>query len=333
MLSSGRNGAHQSVRGHAHDRVLNRNHSARARLVGGRAFAEGRKLDGKQWAEALRSEIRDAVNNRLSAGVPAPTLAVVLVGNRPDSETYVRMKQRACDECSIISVERRLPAESSQQTIEDTVTELASDVTIHGVLVQLPLPGHIDETRVLDSVGSQKDVDGFHPTNFGMLALNGRSPLFSPCTPSGCMELLRRETVQISGQSAVIMGRSNIVGLPLSLMLQQADATVSVLHSKTPDIIERTQNADIVVAAAGKPGMVTAEWLKPGAVVLDVGINAVDDSSKKRGYRLVGDVDYHSAITTASLITPVPGGIGPMTIATLLRNTLASAERTHPVDR
>lgn len=294
------------------------------------ARADGRKIDGKGWAETLRSEVRHAVSQRAAHGASVPKLAVVLVGNRADSETYVRMKQRACVECGVLSEERRLSETASEEHIVGAVSELASDDTVHGVLVQLPLPEHVDETRVLDTIGPMKDVDGFHPTNFGMLALNNRSPLFSPCTPSGCMELLRREGVQTAGVTAIVLGRSNIVGLPVSLMLQQADATVTLAHSKTKDIKAATQAADIVVAAAGRPGMLDGSWLKPGCVVLDVGINAIEDSSRKRGYRLIGDVDFDSVIHTASLVTPVPGGIGPMTIAMLLKNTVASAKRMEP---
>ena len=202
-----------------------------------------------------------------------------------------------------------------------------ADPRVHGILVQLPLPKHISEKRILDAISIEKDVDGFHPLNIGCLAMRGRDPLFVPCTPKGCIELLERMKVPISGKKACVIGRSNIVGMPAALLLQRRDATVTIVHSRTPDGAKVCAEADIVIAACGVAEMVKGDWIKPGAVVIDVGINAKDDPTAKKGYRLVGDVDFEAAGAKASLITPVPGGVGPMTIAMLLQNTLEGAKR------
>jgi 5,10-methylene-tetrahydrofolate dehydrogenase/methenyl tetrahydrofolate cyclohydrolase len=219
-----------------------------------------------------------------------------------------------------------LPATATQAEVEEIVSRLNADPAVNGILVQLPLPGHIDEEAVLNSIDLEKDVDGFHPVNIGRLAMKGRDPLFIPCTPHGCIRLLEESGVPISGAEAVIVGRSNIVGLPVAMLLQKANATVTICHSRTKDLAEHTRNADIVIAAIGRMEMITGDMLKPGCAVIDVGINSKDDPTRKRGYRLVGDVEYESASEVAGWITPVPGGVGPMTIAMLMANTLRAAE-------
>ena len=260
-----------------------------------------------------------------------PGLAVVLVGDRRDSATYVRMKTKACEEVGITSVQHDLAAETSQADLMKLVAELNADDSVHGILVQLPLPGHINEHEVLESINVTKDVDGLHPTNMAFLAMRGRDPLFAPCTPSGCIELLKRYNIPIQGKRAAVLGRSNIVGIPAGLLLMANDATVTMCHRYTPDMKAVLQEADIVVVAIGKAEHVPGDWIKPGATVIDVGINSVDDPSAKRGYRLVGDVHYESASKVAGAITPVPGGVGPMTIAMLLRNTVDSAVRAYGI--
>ena len=252
---------------------------------------------------------------------------MVLVGERKDSQTYVRSKKKACEECGVVSFGTDLPATATEAEVLEVVSRYNADPDCHGILVQLPLPGHINEQTVLDAISLEKDVDGFHPTNVGMLAMRGREPLYVPCTPKGCIELLDRYGIEISGKKAVVVGRSNIVGLPAAMLLQERDATVTMVHSRTADPASYLREADIVVAALGRAEWVKGEWLKEGAVVIDVGINAVDDATKKRGYRLVGDVDYAAAEKVCSAITPVPGGVGPMTIAMLLRNCVDGARR------
>ena len=261
------------------------------------------------------------------ASPQTPGLAVVLVGERKDSQTYVRSKKKACEECGVVSFGTDLPDTATEAEVLEVVSRYNADPDCHGILVQLPLPGHINEQTVLDAISLEKDVDGFHPTNVGMLAMRGREPLYVPCTPKGCIELLDRYGIEISGKKAVVVGRSNIVGLPAAMLLQERDATVTMVHSRTADPASYLREADIVVAALGRAEWVKGEWLKEGAVVIDVGINAVDDATKKRGYRLVGDVDYAAAEKVCSAITPVPGGVGPMTIAMLLRNCVDGARR------
>lgn len=291
-----------------------------------RGSAEARLIDGREIAATIRSEIKQEVD-KMAVGKPG--LATVLVGMRPDSATYVRMKIKACKECGIMSVHRSLPEESSEEDVLHVVEELNADDTVHGILVQLPLPTHIDETRVLSAIPIEKDVDGFHPLNIGTLAMRGRTPLFVPCTPRGCIELLKRSGVDIAGKNAVVIGRSNIVGLPVSLLLLRENATVTVCHSKTDDLPSVVRRADIVIAAVGRAEMVRAHWLKPGCAVIDVGTNSKDDPSRKSGYRLVGDVNFEECRKVASMITPVPGGVGPMTIAMLLRNCTEAAKRAY----
>lgn len=283
-------------------------------------------IDGKQIAAKVRDQIAAAVSKMKAEHDYVPGLATVLVGEDPASATYVRSKQRMCEKLGIRSIGHQLPAETSQADLQKLVSELNADPGINGILVQLPLPGHIDEEAILNSIDLEKDVDGFHPVNIGRLAMKGRDPLFIPCTPAGCMVLLEEAGVKTSGAEAVIVGRSNIVGLPMAMLLQKANATVTICHSRTRDLTEHLRRADIVVAAIGRPEMITGDMLKPGTAVIDVGINRVDDDSRERGYRLVGDVHYESALEVAGAITPVPGGVGPMTIAMLMRNTLRAAE-------
>ncbi|XP_024388070.1 bifunctional protein FolD 2 [Physcomitrium patens] len=283
-------------------------------------------IDGKAIAQEVKREIAEEVGRMRSAIGKVPGLAVVLVGSRKDSETYVRSKQRACEQVGFNSYNVSLPETVTEEEIVEAVLRFNCDPNVHGVLVQLPLPRHICEERVVGSVSIQKDVDGFHPMNVGRLAMQGRAPLFVSCTPKGCIELLLRSGVQIEGKHAVVIGRSNVVGMPAALLLQRQNATVTVVHSHTPNLPELTRNADIVIAAAGVPYMVQGSWLKPGAVVIDVGINHIEDPDSENGYRVVGDVYFAEACRVASQITPVPGGVGPMTIAMLLSNTLDSAK-------
>eukprot|EP00898_Chlorokybus_atmophyticus_P000383 jgi/Chlat1/1345/Chrsp119S01774 len=286
-------------------------------------------IDGKAIAATVRLEVAEAVKNLKQATGHVPGLAVVLVGSRKDSETYVRNKKLACEEVGIQSYGVDLPEDISQQELLDVVQKYNADPNVHGILVQLPLPTHMDEEAILSAVSIEKDVDGFHPLNIGKLAMRGRNPMFVPCTPKGCIELLVRSGVEIKGKTAVVIGRSNVVGMPAALLLQRRDATVTIVHSRTPNPADVVRKADIVIAAVGRAELVRGDWLKPGAAVIDVGINAVDDPTKKRGYRLVGDVHFDEAKEVAGAITPVPGGVGPMTIAMLLLNTLQSAQRVH----
>lgn len=258
-----------------------------------------------------------------------PGLAVILVGSRKDSQTYVRNKKKACEGVGINSYEANLPEDCTEDDVIRHIKTFNDDPNVHGILVQLPLPRHLNEENILNAVKIEKDVDGFHPLNIGRLAMQGREPLFVPCTPKGCMELLHRYEVPIKGKRAVVIGRSNIVGMPAALLLQREHATVSMVHSQTKNPEEITRHADIVVSAAGVAHLVRGSWIKPGAVIIDVGINPVDDPENPRGYKLVGDVYYEEASKIASAITPVPGGVGPMTIAMLLSNTFTSAKRIH----
>ncbi|NLE84207.1 MAG: bifunctional methylenetetrahydrofolate dehydrogenase/methenyltetrahydrofolate cyclohydrolase FolD [Chloroflexi bacterium] len=283
-------------------------------------------IDGKATAERIRGEVKQAINQRLLEGKSQPGLATVLVGENPASKVYVRNKQKACAEVGIHSVGYNLPEETSQEELEALVRTLNADPAINGILVQLPLPKHLDEEKVLTAIDLTKDVDGFHPVNIGRLAQKGREPVFVPCTPAGCMVLLEESGAQISGANAVVLGRSNIVGMPVALLLVKADATVTIVHSRTKNIPEIVRSADILVTAIGQPEFVKKEWVKPGAYVIDVGINQVDDPNAKRGYRLVGDVAFDEVSEVAAAISPVPGGVGPMTIAMLLRNTLHAAQ-------
>jgi len=288
-----------------------------ARLIDGNAIAAEIRAEVKAGAERLRRERR-----------VTPGLATVLVGENAASALYVSMKRKACAECGIASFPHELRADATQSDVLGLVRRLGADPKVHGILVQLPLPSPIDERAVLDAVPLSKDVDGFHPLNIGALAMKGREPDFVPCTPHGVLELLRRTKTPIEGAHAVVLGRSNIVGMPAALLLVQANATVTVCHSRTRDLPAVVRQADILVAAIGKPAFVKADWVKPGATVIDVGVNAVPDATKKSGKRTVGDVDYEAVRQVAGAITPVPGGVGPMTIAMLLTNTLRAAQRS-----
>lgn len=287
-------------------------------------------IDGKLIAAQVREEVAANVAKRIAAGKSKPTLATVLVGDRVDSATYVASKQKACAELGMGSVSKNLPGDISQEELERIIKALNDDKSVHGILAQLPLPSHLDEERVLQLVGIEKDVDGFSPLNIGRLAQKGREPLFAPCTPNGCIYLLEKSGVPIEGANAVVLGRSNIVGMPAALLLIARNATVTVCHSRTKDLPSVIKQADILIAAIGKPEFVRGDWIKPGAAVIDVGINSKPDSTKKSGYRLVGDVNFDEAKEAAGFITPVPGGVGPMTIAMLMRNTLRAAEIQDP---
>ena len=286
-----------------------------------------RILDGKGMAAELRAEIAGAVADMKASTGRAPGLAVVLVGDDPASRSYVTAKGKACAAAGIRSREIALPATAAREEILAAVRALNADDEIDGILVQLPLPDASIEREVIEAIDPAKDVDGFHPTNVGRLVLG--LPSFVPCTPSGVLEILRRAGVPLAGASVVVIGRSQIVGRPLSILLSQkgVDATVTLCHTRTKDLARFTREADIVVAAAGRPRTVTADMVRPGAVVIDVGVNRVPDPSKASGHRLAGDVDFEAVASKAAAITPVPGGVGPMTIAMLLRNTVEAARR------
>jgi len=285
-------------------------------------------IDGKQVAADMRAELRAEVAKLKEQGV-VPGLAVVLVGDDPASKSYVTAKERACEEIGIYSDDNRLPAETGQAELMALVARLNKDPKINGILVQLPLPKHLDESEVLLAIDPSKDVDGFHPVNVGKMVVGEEA--FLPCTPHGIIQLLVRSGVKIEGAEVVVVGRSNIVGKPIANMLIQkndtGNATVTVCHTRTRNLAEHVRRADIIIAAAGRPNTVTADMVKEGAVVIDVGVNRVEDATKKKGYRLVGDVDFAAVSEKAGLITPVPGGVGPMTITMLLYNTVESAKR------
>ncbi len=285
-------------------------------------------IDGKQVAADMRAELKDTVAKLKEEGI-VPGLAVVLVGEDPASKSYVTAKERACEDIGIFSDDNRLPADTSQEDLMALVDKLNKDPKINGILVQLPLPKHLDESQVLLAIDPDKDVDGFHPINVGKMVVG--EDAFLPCTPHGIIQLLMRNNIKIEGAEVVIVGRSNIVGKPVANMLIQksdtGNATVTVCHTRTKDLAAHCKRADIIIAASGYPNTVTADMVKDGAVVIDVGVNRVEDATKKRGYRLVGDVDFEAIKEKASFITPVPGGVGPMTITMLLFNTVESAQR------
>ncbi len=296
----------------------------------GRWTLPAERIDGTAIALAIRTEAAEKARALIARGV-RPGLAVVLVGEDPASAVYVRAKGKATEEAGMHSVTIRLPAETTQAALLAQVQALNADKAIHGILVQMPLPKHIDPDAIIRAIKPEKDVDGFHPVNVGKNLIGERDG-FVPCTPAGVLEMLIRSGVQTKGAECVIVGRSNIVGKPMmALMVQQregANATTTVCHSATKDLASHTRRADILIVAAGKPNMVTGDMVKPGAVVIDVGINRIADATAKNGTRLVGDVDFASASAVASKITPVPGGVGPMTIAMLLQNTVRAAERS-----
>jgi methylenetetrahydrofolate dehydrogenase (NADP+)/methenyltetrahydrofolate cyclohydrolase len=290
-------------------------------------------IDGKQIAADMRAELKAEVAKLKTQNI-IPGLGVILVGEDPASQSYVTAKERACDDMGIYSDDNRLPADTSQAELMALVEKMNNDKKINGILVQLPLPKGLNESEVLLKIDPAKDVDGFHPMNVGKMVVGEQA--FLPCTPHGIIQLLVRSGVKIEGAEVVIVGRSNIVGKPLMNMLVQkkpmANATVTVCHTRTKDLSYHTKRADIVIAAAGRPNTVTADMVKDGVVVIDVGVNRVEDATKKKGYRLVGDVDFEAVREKASLITPVPGGVGPMTITMLLYNTVESAKRAAGID-
>ena len=286
-------------------------------------------IDGKQLAADMRAEIKESVAELREQGV-TPGLGVILVGEDPASRSYVTAKEKACEDAGIFSDDNRLPAEASQDEVMAMIERMNNDPKIHGILLQLPLPKQCNEKEALMAIKPEKDVDGFHPVNVGKMLIG--EPCFLPCTPHGVVQMLARSGVETKGAHVVVVGRSNIVGKPVAAMLLQkkenANATVTVCHTGTKDMGYFTRQADIVIVAAGRPATVTADMVKDGAVVIDVGVNRIEDASKKRGFRLAGDVDFDAVKEKASLITPVPGGVGPMTITMLLYNTLESARRT-----
>ena len=284
-------------------------------------------IDGTAIAADIRQKIAARVAELTTATGRKPGLATVLVGEDPASQAYVRMKGKNSLEVGMESFSYKLPATASQEEVEGLVRDLNANTAVNGILVQLPLPKHLDEEAILGAISLEKDVDGFHPVNIGRLVMKGRKPLFIPCTPKGCMVLLERSGVKLEGANAVVLGRSNIVGMPVAALLLHANATVTTCHSRSKDLPGICRAADVLIAAVGRAGMVRGDWIKPGAVVIDVGVNRVDDPSKKSGYRLVGDVNFEEAMEVAGMITPVPGGVGPMTIAMLLQNTLDGFER------
>ncbi|MGP9663391.1 bifunctional methylenetetrahydrofolate dehydrogenase/methenyltetrahydrofolate cyclohydrolase FolD [Halomonas sp. AOP22-C1-8] len=275
-------------------------------------------IDGKAIAAHVRQRVAEKIAKRQQVGARAPGLAVVVVGEDPASHVYVSNKHRACEQAGILSFQHALPAATTQQALEALVDQLNDDASIDGILVQLPLPAHLDANPILERIKPDKDVDGFHPYNLGRLAQ--RLPALRPCTPKGVMTMLAESGLSVRGLNATIVGASNIVGRPMALELMLAGATITVCHRFTQDLQAHVNRADLVVVAVGKPGIVKGEWIKEGAIVIDVGINRQEDGS------LVGDVDFAAAAERASFITPVPGGVGPMTVATLLENTLEAAE-------
>lgn len=277
-------------------------------------------LDGKKLSETIKQEIAVEVKKLTDSSLLPPGLAVIIVGNNPASKVYVSSKKKACAATGVYSLEVALDENITQEKLIEEINKLNNDEKINGILLQLPLPKHLDEHKALEAISPDKDVDGFHPINVGKLYIG--LDTFVPCTPKGIIEILKRYKVPISGKNAVVIGRSNIVGKPIAALLMKENATVTIAHSKTQNLQELVKSADIVVAAIGKPNYVKGDWIKDGAVVVDVGINSVDDPSSPKGYKLVGDVDYEGAEKKASFITPVPGGVGPMTIAMLLSNTL-----------
>lgn len=284
-------------------------------------------VDGKELARKLREEIASGVAALKAEKGVTPGLAVILVGDNPASVSYVTAKERACAEAGMLSREIRLPAETTEADLVSLVRELNGDPAIHGILVQLPVPGHIRDKAVIDAIAPEKDVDGFTPVNVGKMMIGDEC--FLPCTPHGIIKLIEFSGMDIMGKHAVVIGRSNIVGKPVAALLarKETNATVTLCHTGTPDVGHFTRDADIVVVAAGRPGTLTGDMLKSGAVVIDVGVNRIPDATKPKGFRLVGDADFESCAKVAGAITPVPGGVGPMTITMLLWNTLQSARR------
>lgn len=283
-------------------------------------------IDGREVAARIQDGIREEVEAFKENHGSVPGLGVILVGDDPASAMYVRMKGRRCESVGMASFSNIMPESTTQDEVIAAVRAYNENPEVHGILIQLPMPDHIDEETVLKEVSLAKDVDGFHPLNIGNLAMKGREPTFTPATPTGCMTLIAESGLEVSGKIAVVLGRSNIVGMPMSLMLTHANATVTVCHSRTPNIGEIIKKADILIAAIGRANYVKSDWIKEGAVIIDVGTNKIDAPDTKKGYKWVGDVDFEGAKEVASAITIVPGGVGPLTIATLIQNTMKAAK-------
>ena len=287
-------------------------------------------LDGKKLATEMRANIAAQVATLKATHNITPRLAVILIGDDPASHSYVTAKEKACHETGIHSHTLRLPPDTTQDQLLTHITTLNNDPTTHGILIQLPLPKHINESTIINAINPDKDVDGFTPVNIGRMIIG--DPCYLPCTPHGIIQMLLNANIDTTGKHAVVIGRSNIVGKPIAHLLMRkapgGNATVTVCHTATPDLPAHTRQADIIIAAAGRPNTLTGDMIKPGAVIIDVGVNRIPDPTAKTGHRLVGDVDYATAAPLASHITPVPGGVGPMTITMLLHNTLESAKRT-----
>ena len=283
-------------------------------------------IDGKKLAETIKQEIKTAIDERERQNLPIPGLATVLVGNDPASKTYVASKIKTTAALGIHSLSYELDEACPQEKLEALIQELNQNPDIQGILVQLPLPSHLSEDNVLHTISPKKDVDGIHPYNAGLLSRKYSEPLFYPCTPSGVIRMIQSVCPDISGMNAAVIGRSSIVGMPTAMMLSRCNATPTICHSYTKHLDEICRESDIIVAAAGSPGLVQGDWVKPGAIVIDVGINHIPDKNGPRGYKLVGDVDFESAVKRAGAISPVPGGVGPMTIAMLMANTLKAID-------
>lgn len=279
-------------------------------------------INGTEIANTIIEDLRLETVKYKEIGIPG--IAVIQIGNKKESSIYIKKKCDACKKVGFYSVVHQLDTDISQTDVFNLIDKLNCDNTINGILVQLPIPNHLDEEGILSRIDYSKDIDGFHAQNIGNLAMKGRTPYFTPCTPLGCLEILKRENIQILGKHAVIVGNSNIVGLPLALILLKELATVTVCHVETVNIVDHLKMADIVISACGQAQMIKKEWLKEGVVIIDVGINTIPDTNSKKGYRLVGDIDFENVKEIASKITPVPGGVGPMTVAMLMSNTLKS---------
>lgn len=286
-------------------------------------------ISGKELAAAIKDDIKDTVENRRADGLCIPCLATILVGNDPASRTYVASKIKTTAALGIRSLSYELQENCPQEELESLIRDLNRNPDVHGILVQLPLPAHLSEERVLLAISPEKDVDGIHPYNAGLLARKFCEPLFYPCTPSGIIRMIKSVQPDISGMTAAVIGRSPIVGMPTAMMLSRCNATPTICHSFTKDLDEICRRSDIIVAAAGSPNLVRGSWVKDGAIIIDVGINHIPDPSSPKGYRLTGDVNFEEASLHAGAISPVPGGVGPMTIAMLMYNTLRAAELYH----
>lgn len=284
-------------------------------------------INGKEISNHILCQIK----NKIEKNQIKPILVVIQIGNNKESSIYIEKKKEACNKVGITSKIYNLDIDIENNEIYKLIDGLNQDKTINGILVQLPIPEHLDQNKILNRINPLKDIDGFHPENMGNLAMNNRTPLFIPCTPKGCLELLKRENVNLEGKHVVIIGKSNIVGLPIALLLMKYNATVTVCDDKTENIKQHTCSADILISACGQAEMIKSDWIKDDVIIIDVGINPIKDNTKKNGYRLVGDVDFNSVKNKASKITPVPGGVGPMTVSMLLSNTLDAYLLQNPI--